>query len=444
MISKYVIAAFLTTFATLKEVTGQTACTGVTCSNKGICVENNIYSQGYWCDCDEGWAGQDCKHPEPTVKCGHTDIEVVIDKDLVRDLEIDGDAKYVYFGRSSASRDCRAREEENLYRLSIKAPFTNCGTQVIQRNRGDDYTFSNTVVWNRDVHSPQDLIDRELVLLDFKCIYEDTYTVTGPAMLPTLNILQFASEKGQFEVRMRLYDDDSYSPSREYGNEPSVMIGTNVYVQIILEHMDDPHLSVTMDRCFASQSRDPADPIATKHMLITERCADKGDSTVQIQYNGEQREGRFRFQMFKWRWSADDVYLHCEIDICNKTLEMCSGEGENCKGDDIFRKKRSTTLQREGDYIPDMVVHSDRFVSRGPIIVKGKESMLEFNAETDEEAYDATLMFLGITVTMILAAVGVIIACFCKKRDSQKSKKFSYAKVPQQHLSSLRFTTEAF
>lgn len=57
------------------------------------------------------------------------------------------------------------------------------------------------------------------------------------------------------------------------------------------------------------------------------RCADPGDSTVNIQFNGEHREGRFRFQMFKWRWSAEDVYLHCEIDICNKTLERCAGYG---------------------------------------------------------------------------------------------------------------------
>lgn len=55
----------------------------------------------------------------------------MIDKGLVRELEIDENAKYVYFGRSTASKDCRATEQENLYRLVIRAPFSNCGTQVI-------------------------------------------------------------------------------------------------------------------------------------------------------------------------------------------------------------------------------------------------------------------------------------------------------------------------
>lgn len=445
MISGYVIAAVLTTVVTAGEPSDENACSGVTCSNKGVCVENTVYSRGYWCECDDGWAGQDCKHPEPTVKCGHDDIEVVIDKGLVRELEIDEDAKYVYFGRSSASKDCRATEQENLYRLVIRAPFSNCGTQVIQRNRGDDYTFSNTVVWNRDVNNEQTLIDRDLVLLDFKCIYEDTYTVTGPPLLPAPDVLQFVSEQGSFAVRMRLYDDDSYSISNEYSSSPSILIGTNVYVQVILDHMVDPHLSVTMDRCFASQSRDPADPIATKHMLITERCADPGDSTVKIQYNGEQREGRFRFQMFKWRWSAEDVYLHCEVDICNKTLETCTGSRENCEGVGNFRKKRDADLQREGDYIPDLVFVANKFVSNGPIHVEVKDSLLGFSPREDNQSYDATMLFLGILLAMILAALGVIIACIYKKRQQDsKRKKVNYAKVPQNHLSSLRFTTEAF
>ena len=29
--------------------------------------------------------------------------------------------------------------------------------------------------------------------------------------------------------------------------------------------------------------------------------------------------------MFKWRWSADPIFLHCEVDVCNKTSEICTG-----------------------------------------------------------------------------------------------------------------------
>lgn len=53
---------------------------------------------------------------------------------------------------------------------------------------------------------------------------------------------------------------------------------------------------------------------------------------------------------------------------------------------------------------------------------------------------------MGILLAMILAALGVIIACIYKKRKRQEDSKknVNYAKVPQNQLSSLRFTTEAF
>lgn len=68
---------------------------------------------------------------EPTVRCGDEEIEVAIDRELVRELEIDDNAQYVYFGHSSASNKCRAQVVDNSYILKIRAPYSSCGTQVI-------------------------------------------------------------------------------------------------------------------------------------------------------------------------------------------------------------------------------------------------------------------------------------------------------------------------
>lgn len=46
------------------------------------------------------------------------------------------------------------------------------------------------------------------------------------------SVLQFANEKGQFEVRMRIYEDSSYAPEHEYRQSPSIIIGSFVYVQV--------------------------------------------------------------------------------------------------------------------------------------------------------------------------------------------------------------------
>ncbi|CAK8674827.1 pancreatic secretory granule membrane major glycoprotein GP2-like [Clavelina lepadiformis] len=438
------ITLFLMT--TVQQIQGQDdACIGVTCNNKGTCVPNTAYSRGYWCECDDGWAGQDCLHPEPTVQCGEDRIDVVIDKGLVQELEIDDDVRFVYFGRSSASSQCQATEENNLYKLSIQSPFTSCGTQAIQRNPGDDYTFSNTVVWNREVHNTDNLIDRELVLLDFKCIYEDTYTVgpVGP-MDPEISVLKVVTENGKFEVRMRLFDDNSFTREHEYSESPTVAIGTYVYVQVELDFAEDSDLVVTMDRCYASQSRDPGDPISTKHMLVVDRCANPNDSTVQVRYNGESTESQFKFQMFKWRWSADDIYLHCEVDICNSANETCTGEGIDCKGLGGFRKKRAAEM--EGEYIPSLTPHTGHIISKGPIHVQFGDNLSKNLQSTDQQDVDTPIVALGVILGLILVALGIIAGVHFRKKQQLKSEllREEAETASNKRLTSLHFTTESF
>ena len=70
----------LTCLFSAQATTSNTACEGVTCGNKGFCVPSTLYNKGYWCECDDGWVGQNCGHPQPTVVCGDTEISITIDQ----------------------------------------------------------------------------------------------------------------------------------------------------------------------------------------------------------------------------------------------------------------------------------------------------------------------------------------------------------------------------
>ena len=65
-------------------------------------------------------------------------------------------------------------------------------------------------------------------------------------------------------------------------------------------------------------------PYLYNNNVLISRCANN-DPTVEVYQNGLNHQSRFKFQMFKWRWSADPIYLHCEVDVCNKTSEVCTG-----------------------------------------------------------------------------------------------------------------------
>jgi len=417
-------------------------CTDVGCNDNGMCVPQASYSRGYWCECNEGWAGQDCKYAEPSVSCGDRSIDVYIDKGLIVELGLSDKEENIYFGLSQASRACSAATYgDHQYKLSVQAPFTNCGTKSLQKLVGDDYTFSNTVVWNAKGDTAS-LIEREFTLLDFKCIYEDTYTVSGPGITPAKNILKMATSKGKFEVQLKLFDDSTFSQETATSSSPGLIpIGTYVYVQVELVHINDVNLVVTLDRCFASQTSDPADPISPKHVLLFERCANEQDNTVQILYNGEMSKAQFKFQMFKWRWSSDDVYIHCEVDICNKTQEYCMGEGTHCKGlGNISRRSR-----RAVDDMVDPELFDDpalnKMISAGPLRPAQDDEPLD--AEAFSDTTDHTVIILSVLTGVVLIAVGVVIGVYVRKRLQQK-KKMMQSIANKKHLTSHQIKTEQF
>jgi len=440
-------------------------CDGITCSNKGYCIEDKAYNRGYWCSCDVGWVGQDCSYPQPTVVCGDNRITVSIDKGIVSELALEEDASLIYFGNAMSAAEveeeqhslapsCRAVENtEGEYTLTLVQPFTGCGTRIIRQSLGEEYTFSNIVVWNSEINNTEvsTNINRELILLDFKCIYEDEFTMAAPvggfddnrSPMPTMQTINFITEHGNFAVAMNIYSDSSFSKNKEYQQAPSIPIGSYVYVQVELESINSDDLTVVMDNCFATQTRDPSDLSTAKHYLITNRCVDaQNDPTVQIYSNGESHKSRFKYQMFKWRWSADDVYLHCEIDICNKTSEVCTATttstGE-CNGHSQTRRKRDLT--HEGIY--DEMDVGDNLLTKGPLRVVIEESLIDMqNLEDEENQTESTLIYLGITLAFVLIVLGVVVGTIIRKRKAQSSKMAELEK--SKRLTDYRFTREAF
>lgn len=421
------------------------ACDGVSCSNKGFCVPSDLYNKGYWCECNEGWVGQNCGHPQPTVVCGDTEISITIDTGIVEELSLATEQDFVYFGNSDPTgtkehSKCSARLENEKFKLKLTAPFMGCGTQVINTREGDDYTFSNTVVWNSEVNNTN--INRELVLLDFKCIYQDEYTVEVGDSIPTITTLQVATSKGSFSVAMSIYEDNTFAADKEYTSSPSIGIGSYVYTQVELESVEDPDLVVTMDSCYATQTRDPADMTTAKHYLVRDRCSDN-DPTVEIYTNGESHKSRFKFQMFKWRWSGDPIFLHCEVDICNKSSETCSGDpkNDNCRGEGQERKRRDLDYEGVFDHTREV---SNRVLTMGPLMVAITDVLMDSPGPSrlNGPEVDVTMVYLGLSLGVVLAVLGAIVGAMLRKRRQLSSKILE--EEANNRLTSLRFTREAF
>jgi len=441
----FILALAVLGSSNAQATTSNTACEGVTCGNKGFCVPSTLYNKGYWCECDDGWVGQNCGHPQPTVVCGDTEISITIDQGIVEELSLATEEDYVYFGNSDPHgtqehAKCSARLENEKFKLKLQAPFFGCGTQVINQKEDDDYTFSNTVVWNSEVNNTN--INRELVLLDFKCIYQDEYTIETGDAIPTISSVDVITSKGSFSVAMSIYEDNTFAPDKEYTSSPSIGIGTYVYTQVELERVDDPNLVVTMDNCYATQTRDPSDITSAKHYLIKEKCA-ASDPTVDIYSNGETHKSRFKFQMFKWRWSADPIFLHCEVDICNKTIEQCLGDAPNCRGLGQERKRRDLEYAGE-DFNSELPPSLNRVLTMGPLMVAVNDVLIDPSRHGGLNApeVDVTMVYLGLSLGVVLAVLGAIVGAMLRKRRQYSTKLAE--EVASNKLTQLRFTREAF
>lgn len=144
--------------------------------------------------------------------------------------------------------------------------------------------------------------------------------------------------------------------------------------------------------------------------------------------------------MFKWRWSADPIFLHCEVDVCNKTSEICTGANTNCNGKGEERQKRD--LAYDGEFIHDKSMGSNTVLTMGPLMVAVSDILKESVSQPIAQEVDTTMVYLGLSLGLVLAVLGAIVGAMLRKRR-QLNRNLA-EEVAGNRLTNLRFTREAF
>lgn len=273
----------------------------------------------------------------PVLKCGAAKIDIDVSKAfLMKHNIIVKDSSELHF---SKHKDCFAVDTGNSFKLQIFTPFTSCGTVVEHGN--DDYAYTNEVVFEN--------ADRELSVFQFRCIYEDKYIVSSGPISPTKRTLQFHSGEGEFEVAMQLYRGPSFSFMDKHADNPTVRLNDPVYVDIEFTSnlgFGDPgrDLVTSIKSCYATDTPEFSNH-NRYHPLISGMCINPEDESVEILENGNSDSARFKFNMFKWKGVIAYIYLHCEVHLCNNTIEACRHDEKMCHNrNQRKRKRRGITL----------------------------------------------------------------------------------------------------
>uniref|UniRef100_A0A4W3IGA5 Uncharacterized protein n=1 Tax=Callorhinchus milii TaxID=7868 RepID=A0A4W3IGA5_CALMI len=129
------------------------------------------------------------------------------------------------------------------------------------------------------------------------------------------------SGQGTYEGRMILYEDSRYS--QQFSKSPIVLtLNARVYVGIAISGVDSDRFVLTMSNCWATPTTDPFNPI--KWNLITNRCVNSVDGTVNMDEDGVSTVGRFSFNVFKFIEDSATIYLHCQVQLCDILTSQCS------------------------------------------------------------------------------------------------------------------------
>ncbi|KAM5151610.1 uncharacterized protein ACMZJ9_009835 [Mantella aurantiaca] len=309
--------------------------------NYAYCTESDYSCSGVECAPDEecrmvdGNSGCYCKNSSyaasgiqsgniadyltPQVTCGLGNIEVRFSKCLLENLGYDTSSIHL---RDNYCRGAIERLDKSYITLITRPTYGSCGGYNM--NDGTDITYTNTVYLTA---KSTGVIIRDDYAINFHCSYPSNMeinlltAVSSFITYATINV----SGTANFTITMGLFQDSGYTiPYTD--SQVSLNSTSMLYVGVIVTGAtsSSPFVLV-MKNCYATPTADSA--YGPRYDIITERCPNRNDPTISVPENGVSLKGRFSLQVFKFLGGYNQIYLHCQIGLCDTSSYDCSA---NC------------------------------------------------------------------------------------------------------------------
>ncbi|XP_069841009.1 uromodulin-like [Dendropsophus ebraccatus] len=263
------------------------------------------------CYCKDGRDVQSLEDLDLKLQCNTHDIEVSFRTCQLKSLN----AKSIHF---SDDHCIGLKDQDNTSMIYITSPLRDDKCKAHLYDNGTHAIYWNTMYVQLE---PSQIIVRNSELqLNFSCSYPLDFTIRT-SVKPILSAISFHIEGvGEFRAHIAMYKDHSYL-SRYEDKEVVLSTFSILYVEVFIEGLKSLHYVTVMKNCYATPGKQIDDPI--KYYIIKERCPNKEDASVKVLENGVSTRGRFSLQMFRFVGEHSQVYLHCEINICDSKKQEC-------------------------------------------------------------------------------------------------------------------------
>ncbi|OCT64264.1 hypothetical protein XELAEV_18045366mg [Xenopus laevis] len=293
-------------------------CTDPTSLNDDcLCTDDEqcrFVSGSYGCYCKDNRTISAFTDLKPTVSCGLKNMITSFRKCELRALKID--VKNIVVTNS----DCFNVSNNNTTNTySVLAPLQEgkCGMKLTTNTTHASYVNSFEFI----IVLPGNVV-RDKLITTSTCVYpldmrHSLFTALNP-IISTVNL--YISDTGEFKAYMGIYKNDDYKNPYE-GTQVDIYTKTVIYIGVFLDGPDTSQYAMVLKNCYATPSSNADD--STKYYIIQNSCPSVIDDTVNVAENGLSSQARFSFQMFAFLGDVSQVYLHCEIYVCDNKATTC-------------------------------------------------------------------------------------------------------------------------
>lgn len=232
---------------------------------------------------------------------------------------------------------------------------------------------------------------------------------------------------------MRLFKNENYTDF--YTEPPTLGLDDVLYVEVNMERplltdidsSSNSNIVVVMEKCWGTPISDRENKL--RYYMIQDGCPVNGDTSLNVQSNGNSLQGRFDIKMFKFIGEdLNDVWLHCTVRACNATdtdacVPDCSQNARKRRSDDfpVSEKKKLNyvsldymleadfPIQRKRDLTVEMEIEERVIITQGTVTIL-QPGTISF-----------TVMLCVISLIMLLAVVFGI-TCMLVRRRRQTIK----------------------
>ncbi|XP_069841011.1 uromodulin-like [Dendropsophus ebraccatus] len=251
----------------------------------------------------------------PDLVCGSSQIELTYSKCTLERMGYDTSSIYL---KDRMCRGLISREEKSYVKIRMSPRYGYCGAEL--KINKTHVTYANSVYLSQQFH---DTIQRNPAIVNFYCSYPlDMEVSLWTALNPVISAVNFSiGGTGLYTAKMALYQDSGFSIPFK-GSDVWLNTDSMLYVGVIVEEIQEPNFVLLMKNCYATPTNDSGHPI--KYYIIKDNCPNRNDPSISVEQNGLSLHGQFSVQVFRFIGNYDQVYLHCQIKLCNTLSGSCT------------------------------------------------------------------------------------------------------------------------